>query len=455
MMTHAKLCALLLAVSSSLVPLSGQATSTLDQLLTQVRRDRAEQAQRNADRERRFLAERDTQRKRLTEAHKELDLERTRGEELQQAFEANRNALAELEAGLRERTGELFEVFGNARQTAAQTAAVLRESLVTTQIPRRTLALTRLSESKSVPDIDDLETLWYTLQQEMTESGKVVTYSAPLVSADGKETVRRVTRVGLFNAVAEGRFLRYLPDTGKFEELPRQPPAHYLDVASAFEESTAGMVPMVLDPTRGAVLGLLVKVPGLLERIQQGKLVGYMIIGVALLGILIALERWMRLGLIAHRMRQQLSSRVPNDGNPLGRVMAVYQQNQAASTETLELLVDESILKETPRLQHGLHALKILAMIAPLLGLLGTVVGLIETFQSITLFGTGDPGLMAGGISQALVTTVLGLIAAIPLILTHSALLTKSRRLVEILEQQSIGIIARHAEELEAHAAAA
>jgi biopolymer transport protein ExbB len=114
--------------------------------------------------------------------------------------------------------------------------------------------------------------------------------------------------------------------------------------------------------------------------------------------------------------------------------------------------MDESILKDSSRLTRGLSSLKILAAIAPLLGLLGTVTGLIETFQSITLFGAGDPGLMAGGISQALVTTVLGLTTAIPLILLHSMLASRSRRMVSLLEEQSAGIIALHAEKSERHA---
>jgi biopolymer transport protein ExbB len=212
---------------------------------------------------------------------------------------------------------------------------------------------------------------------------------------------------------------------------------------------------MVIDPSRGAVIGLLVQVPGWLERVQQGRLVGYVILGIAALGILIALERWIALSVAGARVRQQLCSDIPNRRNPLGRVMAVYQEHEGVDTDTLDLLIDEAILKDTPRLQRGLHAMKVVAMIAPLLGLLGTVVGLIETFQSITLFGSGDPRLMAGGISQALVTTVLGLLAAIPLILLHSLLLGKSRRLVGILEEQSAGIVARHAERRGNRAAAA
>ena len=135
--------------------------------------------------------------------------------------------------------------------------------------------------------------------------------------------------------------------------------------------------------------------------------------------------------------------------------MAVYHENRGIATETLELKLDEAILKNTPALQRGLVTVRILAVIAPMLGLLGTVTGLIETFQSITLFGTGDPRLMAGGISQALVTTVLGLGAAIPLILMHSALNTRSKRLLAVLEEQSAGLIARHAEQEPHHAACA
>jgi biopolymer transport protein ExbB len=154
-------------------------------------------------------------------------------------------------------------------------------------------------------------------------------------------------------------------------------------------------------------------------------------------------------------MTRQLGSDIPDTANPLGRVLAVYHQNRGIDTETLELKLDEAILKDTPALQRGLVTIRVLAVIAPMLGLLGTVTGLIETFQSITLFGTGDPRLMAGGISQALVTTVLGLGAAIPLILMHSALNTRSKRLLAVLEEQSAGLIARHAERERHHAACA
>jgi biopolymer transport protein ExbB len=300
-----------------------------------------------------------------------------------------------------------------------------------------------------------LEALWFALQQEMTESGKVVNYRAPVIAADGGEHEQRVVRLGVFNATSGGRFLRYLPEIGRFQELPRQPARRYQRLAEALERAPSGMLPMAIDPSRGAVLGLLMQTPDLLERIQQGRLVGYIIIGIAVIGFLIGVERAFYLAVIGQRTKQQLKSDIPNRNNPLGRVMAVYQESRGVDTETLELKIDASILKDMPRLQRGLQALRVLAVIAPLLGLLGTVTGLIETFQSITLFGTGDPRLMAGGISQALITTMLGLTVAIPLLLLHSLLLSKSKRLLSLLEEQSAGIIAMHAERRNSYAAVA
>jgi len=127
--------------------------------------------------------------------------------------------------------------------------------------------------------------------------------------------------------------------------------------------------------------------------------------------------------------------------------MLAYEQVKDRPIETIELKIDEAILRETPRLEFGLNFLKLAAGVAPLLGLLGTVTGMIRTFTQITLFGTGDPKIMAGGISEALVTTVSGLIAAIPLLFIHSFAASFARGAQQTLEEQAAGIIARHAEE--------
>jgi len=422
------------------------APATLDQLLQQVRQSRLEETRRNAEREHKFLAERDLQQRRLAEAEAALEAEQRRSEALQRTFDANEATTEALGAKLRERSGTLLELFGIARQTAGQAAARFADSLISSQIGGRGALLQRLARGDEVPTMRELEDLWFALQQEISESGKVVSYPARVVSDDGGGHHRQVTRVGPFNATVDGSFLRYLPESGLLQELPRQPAARYRRMARDLEQGSSGMLPMVVDPSRGGVLALRVQVPDLVERVQQGRLVGYVIIGIAVVGLLLGSVRLLHLLVVGRRIGGQLRSELPDRNNPLGRVMAVYRENQGADTETLELKLDASILRDTPSLQRGLHTLRILAVIAPLLGLLGTVTGLIETFQAITLFGAGDPRLMAGGISQALITTVLGLITAIGLLLLHSALASKSSRLVTLLDQQSAGIMAMHAE---------
>jgi biopolymer transport protein ExbB len=199
-------------------------------------------------------------------------------------------------------------------------------------------------------------------------------------------------------------------------------------------------------------LNSLIARPNLQERIQQGGLVGYLIIALGIIGLLIALERMVVLGIASRKVTSQLNSDTPSQDNALGRVLSVHDANKAADTETLELKLSEAIFKETPALNRALLFLKIISVVAPLMGLLGTVTGMINTFQAITLYGTGDPKLMAGGISQALVTTVLGLTVAIPMVLLHTLVSGRSRRIVQVLQEQSAGIIATHAEK---HGAAA
>ncbi|MBK1720755.1 MotA/TolQ/ExbB proton channel family protein [Thiocystis violacea] len=452
---------LLLCLSGPFASAAPEVPTTPDALLRRLTQERAEAAVANAARERRFVEEKAQQAARLDEIRKRLATERKRGQDLQAAVASNQARIGELESQRDARAGGLTELFGVARQAAGDGAALLRDSLVSSQLPGRVEPLAALARSERVPNIAELEGLWLALHREMTESGKVVTYGATVTGADGGEHAARVTRIGGFDAVSGGRFLRYLPETGTLAELPRQPAAHFGRRAAELEAATSGMAPLVVDPTGGAVLSLLTQVPDLLERVQQGRLVGYIIIGLALVGALLALERFVLLAVLGRRMRRELrqdpaaqGEAKPIKDNPLGRVLAVYRDHPGVDTETLELMIDERILKDTPRLQRGLPTLKLLAMIAPLLGLLGTVTGLIETFQAITLYGAGDPRLMAGGISQALVTTVLGLIVAIPLILIHSGLLGQSRRLVAILEEQSAGLVARHAERRGGHASA-
>jgi biopolymer transport protein ExbB len=436
-----------LLVLALLVAAAVSHAGPLDALLKEVQQERREQARLDRQREAEFRAARDRQAQLLAEARARLEAEQARSARLRQQFDDNEKRLAEAQETLQRRQGDLGELFGVVRQVAGDVAGLLDGSLVSAQYPGRGQSLLKLSEERSLPTVAEMEKLWYLMLQEMTESGKVVRFQRNVVAPDGSEHEQEVVRVGVFDLVSGGRFLRYLSETGQVMTLPRQPARRYQEMARALQAAHGGVVPMAVDPSRGAILDVLVQMPTLEERVEQGREVGYLIIGLGLFGLLLALYRLLALGLISLRVRAQLKHPdQPRRDNPLGRVLLAWQASSQADPEVLERRIDEAVVKEVPRLQRGLSILRILAVMAPLLGLLGTVTGMIQTFQSITLFGTGDPKLMAGGISQALVTTVLGLVVAIPLIFLHALAASRSRALVQLLEEQSAGIIARQVE---------
>jgi biopolymer transport protein ExbB len=143
------------------------------------------------------------------------------------------------------------------------------------------------------------------------------------------------------------------------------------------------------------------------------------------------------------KVESQKKNSRPDPGNPLGRILAVASDNPDVDREQLELMLDEAVLRESGKLESLVWLVRIVSVVAPLMGLLGTVTGMIRTFQSITLFGAGDPRMMAGGISEALVTTMLGLVTAIPLVLLHAALANNTKKIVDTLDEQSAGLIAQ------------
>ncbi|OGT65206.1 MAG: flagellar motor protein MotA [Gammaproteobacteria bacterium RIFCSPLOWO2_02_47_7] len=424
---------------------AAEAPATIDALVEQVRTERTLERQENLEREQKFREAHDQQQQLLMEAKARLQAEEKRSEELKSIYEQNEREINAQNTIMSQRMGSLGELHGVVRQIANDIDSIIDTSLVSTQTPGRDDLVDALSASRALPAIDQLEKLWHIVLDELAEAGKVVTFPAKIITSTGDELQQNVTRIGVFNAVSNGHFLRYLPESDHFIEPGRQPAGRFQSMAAALEQSTTGMVPFPVDPTRGAMLALLVQVPDMKTRIQQGGIIGYMIIVIGIIGLLIALKRFIVLSSIDRKIKVQLHDNAPGD-NPLGRIMAVYKANPDADTETLGLKLDEAILKETPILQKGLRVVALLGEIALLMGLLGTVTGIIETFQSITLFGTGDPRVMSGGISKALVTTVQGLMTAIPLLLLHSALSSKSNRLIHVLDEKSAAYVAMLAE---------
>ncbi len=418
----------------------------LDQLLRDVKKTQGIEAKINKAREAQFLAEKNKQQQVLRAALSKLAKQERLSKQLKKHLDTNEQRLSELESKLNDRSGVLGELFGVARQAAGDLKADLNQSLISAQFPGRAEKLDGLANNKALPTIGQLETLWYTLQQEMTESGKVVFFNTQIEQASGQPVEAKVIRIGTFNTLANGEYLQYSPETGRLTLLARQPESQYLSLAKEFSTAQTGPAAVGIDPTRGVILSMLIQAPDTVERIQQGGIIGYIILIMGATGFIYGLIRLLNLTLTGQKMSAQMNSAVASTDNPLGRVFKAAEKDKSEDTDNLELILDEAITREVPVLEKGLPMIKLLAAVAPLLGLLGTVTGMIATFQSISLFGTGDPKLMASGISQALVTTMLGLCVAMPLLFLHSLVVSRSRILVQILDEQSAGLISRRSE---------
>lgn len=441
----------------TITPAAAEDALSLDALLEKVKAGRVQDAKENAARIAAFKANKAQQAKLLAGARAARRREEARSEKLETTFEENDVKIIELEIALKERLGSLKELFGVLQQSAGDARGQFESSLTHVQFPDRIDFLTELAQkmgqTSRLASLEEIERLWFELQREMTETGKVSRFPASVVTTDGNEVQRDVVRVGAFNVISGGKYLQFIPETGRLLELARQPQQRYLDKLADLESASSGTTAFGLDPSRGQILSLLVQSPSLGERIDQGGVVGYVIICLGALALLIALERIGTLTFTGLRVRMQAGKPNEPGSNPLGRILQVYHDNPKADIETLELKLSEAMLKETPKINRLLMFLKIIAVVAPLLGLLGTVTGMIITFQAITLFGTGDPKLMAGGISQALVTTVLGLCVAIPTVLLHTLVASRARRLNQVLEEQAAGMIAMQSEAQHAKAA--
>jgi len=398
-------------------------------------------------REQDFRSRRNEQKAILDRTRAELRAEEARSDRLKASFDDNERVLEELNEALRIRVGDMGELFGVVRQVAGDTKGVIESSLVSAQLADRSDIVNGLAQATELPSIPDLRALQALLLEEMIESGKVVRFSTNVEDAAGFSGPAEVVRVGVFNAISDNGYLTFDESDRSLRELPRPPAGRYVRSAQDFFSTESGGGSMAVDPTRGTLLSLVIQSPGFLEQVDQGGAVGYTIIAMGIVGILIALSRLVALQATGKKMQRQLKSDTASGDNPLGRILSIYESDQNAAVDTLDLKLDEAVLREIPKLERFQAMIKVFAGVAPLLGLLGTVVGMIKTFQSITLFGTGDPKLMADGISQALVTTVAGLVDAIPLVFMHALVSGKSRSLIEILEEQSAGMIARRSEQ--------
>jgi len=438
----------------------------IDEVFSATQRATTKERGINAARENAFKAERSKQQGRLNAMTNERTRQERIGKELERAFDVNEVQIKTLQAELAKELGDLKQLFGVIQLSASEAQEAYKTSYISAQYPGRAESLrqmvAKMASLTELVSIDEIEDLWFQLQNEMTEQGKIVKYTAPVRFKVGEEEDEEgnvnpvyesrdleVTRVGVFSAVSGNDILLYNDATG-FTALDRQmggTRAAFTGLSNNLQSLSSGVTPFMLDPSKGILSSAYVREPTIAEKAQEGGVVGYVIMGLGLIGLLIAVLRILILIGVEGKVRKQARDlKRPSLGNPLGRVIKVFQDNPTTDPESMELKLGEAMLKESPKLNAWVMFVKIIAVVAPLLGLLGTVTGMIQTFQAITLYGAGDPQTMAGGISQALVTTVLGLIVAIPMVFLHWLASSRAKRIEGVLEEHAAGLIAEQYE---------
>ena len=431
------------------------APTNLDKLLELVKEGKSKEQSENTKREAEFKAARDQQDQILKAEQRELARQERIADQLEEEFRKNQEKLRIAEEAYLKQLGSLNELFGHMQSITTDSRVTFESSLTAAEFGKEREKFLgdltqKMGESTELPTIEEIERVWYEIMREMKATGEVSRFTATVINVDGTQTECDVVRVGVYNAVCGNSYLEYVPTKGQYQFLARQPAGRYTSSAGRVSnaDASSGYVSFSVDPSGpsgGALLANLVQNPSLLERINQGGIIGYIILAIGGITLLYAIYKYVMLYMMGREVEAQLASSTPNSNNPLGRVLKVGASHMKETIDRLELKLAEAIMAERPSIERGISFVKIVSVVAPLAGLLGTVTGMIVTFQQITLFGTGDPKIMAGGISQALVTTVLGLVVAIPTTLAHSFLQSSARSVVDVLEEQATGIVAEKA----------
>ena len=431
-----------------------QAQKGMDELLKQIQQGSQEAAKLNADREARFLRNKNEQAALLAKAEADAASATARANAAKARFATGQVEIAELKKRLTERVGDTGQMYAAISQSAGEFRGQLAGSLVTAQFPDRIAFLDRIAQGGEIPGVSDLEKLWFLYAQEAAESGRVARFTTEVRDVLGEKEKGEVLRIGVFSALNADGPLVFQPETASLALLPRQP-AGAAGLSRAFFEASEGLHEVLIDPSRGDLLKLIAERPTLMERIHQGGEVGYVIIALGVLGAGLAIWQFAFLLGVGRKVRSQLANVAqPRDDNPLGRVLSCLKGDaDTQDPEVLETRLSEAVLRETPKLERFQSALRMIVAAGPLLGLLGTVVGMIITFQVITEVGAGDPKLMAGGISQAMIATALGLGIAIPLLFVNAFLMARSRWITQVLDEQAAGLLAQRLEALGANGA--
>ena len=388
------------------------------------------------------------------EARERRDALQAESRKLEATARSNDKIFQQKIAQLRAELGPNAAMFGTLQGLTTDLIGLFRNSSTTLQYPDREAWLSafqaRMEKASEIFTIEELEQLWFLLQQEITASGRIVALDTEVLGESGDRETREVVRIGKFGLISndpEPAYLSWDATSQRASVLKRQPEGNALDQVDNYLSGNQALAAVAIDPTGGSLLSRLVDAPSLKDRIKAGGLIGNLILTLGAIGVTIAILKLISIMIVSAKVAAQRADIAnPRDNNPLGRMLKIYEDNKDTDTETLEMRLGEAILEERPKIDRFVGTIKVISAVAPLMGLMGTVIGMIATFQAITLFGTGDPKTMAGGISQALVTTVEGLTVAIPTVLLHAIVSARATALINTLKHQTAGLIAERME---------
>ena len=415
------------------IPIEEQRNNAIKALLQTVEINKSIYVADDQKRINKFLDLIDEREDMLAKAKNDLRLENERNARLEKEFEENEKVLAELEERLQIKIGVLGELFGVARQFAGELLSSSESAYTFTEFPQRGDKLKEIGKIQ-VHSIEELEVLWLEYFNEIVASGEVKEFKSKIINSKGDSFEDNIVRYGLFSASYKSEFIKPINELNGFELLQRQPEKSILRNLKRHQRSDEYKTASI-DPTRGFLLSLYLDKAGWIERIAQGKSVGFIIILIGIIGVAFSSYKIYFLN---------ESKKILEDSNQTNVIQDMIDNiKKAKSYQSKENIIDELISNYSSKLDWGVSWIKFVAAVAPLLGLLGTVIGMIETFQAITLFGTGDPKQMAGGISQALITTMLGLMVAAPLLGFYTYISDRVNTLVQIVEEKGSYLLSK------------
>ena len=379
---------------------------------------------------------------------------------LENQYQALRKEEDQHKKDLENEKDEIQAIEDTVRATCKDAISVSRDNPITAEYPDRKEVLDKIANSKRFPGMNWIKALVEFYFSEMEESGRIVRRNGNFIGPDGRETSGEILRIGRFTTYyrlpnGDVGFLKPEADGTRLDAVQGEAPSRYLRQISDYFDKKSDILP--IDLSSGNEFLQWTKSQTFGDWLATGGPIMYVILVVGIIAVLIGLERIFVLSTKSKASEQFMAQlkELANQGNwkeakalcssksrvPTCQMLDAALEHVGYSQDVMENALQESILRQVPKLERFLPTLALLAVIAPLLGLLGTVQGMIQTFKIITEVGTGNPTLLASGISVALYTTYFGLMIAVPIMVVHHIFKSRVEKIVVDMEEKGTAFI--------------